>query len=208
MELQVYKQDGTKASMLTVNKDVFGIEPHMTILHDVVVAQRNAMRQGTHKTKTRSEVRGGGRKPWRQKGTGRARHGSRRSPIWRGGGVTFGPTPRSYGSKLNRKAKRLALKSALSYHVLNNNVVVLETLQQNDIKTKNFVTMMNALNLTEKTLFVDKELQDVIILSGRNIPKVKLENADHTSVYQLMDANQLVLTVEAIKYFEEVLGRD
>ena len=125
MELQVYKQDGTKASMLTVNKDVFGIEPHMTILHDVVVAQRNAMRQGTHKTKTRSEVRGGGRKPWRQKGTGRARHGSRRSPIWRGGGVTFGPTPRSYGSKLNRKAKRLALKSALSYHVLNNNVVVL-----------------------------------------------------------------------------------
>ena len=208
MELQVYKQDGTKASMLTVNKDVFGIEPHMTILHDVVVAQRNAMRQGTHKTKTRSEVRGGGRQPWRQKGTGRARQGSRRSPIWRGGGVTFGPTPRSYGSKLNRKAKRLALKSALSYHVLNNNVVVLETLQQNDIKTKNFVTMMNALNLTEKTLFVDKELQDVIILSGRNIPKVKLENADHTSVYQLMDANQLVLTVEAIKYFEEVLGRD
>ncbi|MDD4090704.1 MAG: 50S ribosomal protein L4 [Acholeplasmataceae bacterium] len=208
MELQVYKQDGTKASMLTVNKDVFGIEPHMTILHDVVVAQRNAMRQGTHKTKTRSEVRGGGRKPWRQKGTGRARHGSRRSPIWRGGGVTFGPTPRSYGSKLNRKAKRLALKSALSYHVLNNNVVVLETLQQNDIKTKNFVTMMNALNLTEKTLFVDKELQDVIILSGRNIPKVKLENADHTSVYQSMDANQLVLTVEAIKYFDEVLGRD
>ena len=89
MELQVYKQDGTKASMLTVNKDVFGIEPHMTILHDVVVAQRNAMRQGTHKTKTRSEVRGGGRKPWRQKGTGRARHGSRRSPIWRGGGVTL-----------------------------------------------------------------------------------------------------------------------
>lgn len=208
MQLQVYKQDGTKASKLTVNEYVFGIEPNMGVLYDVVVAQRAAMRQGTSAVKNRSEVSGGGKKPWRQKGTGRARHGSRRSPIWRGGGVVFGPTPRSYEIKVNKKVRRLALRSALSLHVLNNNITVLDSLVLDEIKTKSFVEMMNALNLKDRTLFIDNNLEVNVILSGRNIPIVSLENASHTSVYQLMNTTHVVLTTEAIKYFEEVLGND
>ncbi len=208
MQLQVYKQDGTKASKLTVNEYVFGIEPNMGVLYDVVVAQRAAMRQGTADVKGRSEVRGGGRKPWRQKGTGRARHGSRRSPIWRGGGVVFGPTPRSFEVKVNKKVRRLALRSALSLHVVNNSITVLDSLVLDEIKTKNFAEMMSALNLTDRTLFVDNNLDVNVILSGRNIPIVSLENASHTSVYQLMNTKHIVLTKEAIKYFEEVLGND
>ncbi len=208
MQLQVYKQDGTKTSELTVNEYVFGIEPNMGVLYDVVVAQRAAMRQGTSNVKSRGEVRGGGRKPWRQKGTGRARHGSRRSPIWRGGGVVFGPTPRSYEVKVNKKVRRLALRSALSLQIANNNVTVLDSLILDEIKTKNFAEMMNVLNLTERTLFIDNNLDVNVILSGRNIPIVSLENASHTSVYQLMNAKHVVLTVEAIKYFEEVLKND
>lgn len=205
MQVQVYKQDGSKASLLTLNDQIFGIEPNTQVLYDVVNAQRAAMRQGTADTKGRSEVRGGGKKPWRQKGTGRARHGSRRSPIWVGGGVTFGPTPRSYAVKVNKKVGRLALKSALALHFQREQLIVLDKIDINEPKTKQFNEVLNNLSIDSRVLFVDVDFSDNAILSARNIPHVSLENASHTSVYQLMSCSKLVLTVDAIKYFEEVL---
>ncbi len=205
MQVQVYKQDGSKASLLTLNDQIFGIEPNTQVLYDVVNAQRAAMRQGTADTKGRSEVRGGGKKPWRQKGTGRARHGSRRSPIWVGGGVTFGPTPRSYAVKVNKKVGRLALKSALALHFQREQLIVLDKIDINEPKTKQFNEVLNNLSIDSRVLFVDVDFSDNAILSARNIPYVSLENASHTSVYQLMNCSKLVLTVDAVKYFEEVL---
>ena len=205
MQVQVYKQDGSKASLLTLNDQIFGIEPNTQVLYDVVNAQRAAMRQGTADTKGRSEVRGGGKKPWRQKGTGRARHGSRRSPIWVGGGVTFGPTPRSYAVKVNKKVGRLALKSALALHFQREQLIVLDKIDINEPKTKQFNEVLNNLSIDSRVLFVDVDFSDNAILSARNIPYVSLENASHTSVYQLMNCSKLVLTVDAVKYFEEAL---
>lgn len=205
MQVQVYKQDGSKASLLTLNEHVFGIEPNTQVLYDVVNAQRAAMRQGNADTKVRSEVRGGGKKPWRQKGTGRARHGSRRSPIWVGGGVTFGPTPRSYAVKVNKKVGRLALKSALALHFQREQLIVVDKIEINEPKTKHFNEILTNLSIDSRVLFVDVDFSDNIILSARNIPTVSLENASHTSVYQLMNCSKLVLTVDAVKHFEEVL---
>jgi large subunit ribosomal protein L4 len=205
MQVQVYKQNGNKDSLLTLNEQIFNIEPNMQVLYDVVNAQRAAMRRGTADTKGRSEVRGGGRKPWRQKGTGRARHGSRRSPIWVGGGVTFGPTPRSYEVKVNRKVGRLAIKSALSLHLQKEQLLIVDKIEINEPKTKLFTEILNNLSINERVLFVDVNFSDNVILAARNISHVSLENASHTSVYQLMSCSKLVLTVDAVKYFEEVL---
>ena len=205
MQVQVYKQDGSKDSLLTLNEQVFGIEPNRQVLYDVVNAQRAAMRQGTADTKGRAEVRGGGKKPWRQKGTGRARHGSRRSPIWVGGGVTFGPTPRSYAVKVNKKVGRLALKSALSLHQEREQLIVLDKIELAEPKTKQFNEILNNLSIDSRVLFIDVDFNDNVILSARNIPIVSLENASHASVYQIMNCSKLVLTVDAVKYFEEVL---
>ncbi len=205
MKVQVYKQNGNKDSLLTLNEQIFNIEPNMQVLYDVVTAQRAAMRRGTADTKVRSEVQGGGRKPWRQKGTGRARHGSRRSPIWVGGGVTFGPTPRSYKVKVNKKVGRLAIKSALSLHLQKEQLLIVDKIDVAEPKTKLFQDILHDLSINERVLFVDAKFSDNALLAARNISHVSLENASHTSVLQLMSCSKLVLTVDAVKYFEEVL---
>jgi large subunit ribosomal protein L4 len=163
------------------------------------------MRQGTHDTKTRSEVRGGGRKPWRQKGTGRARQGSIRAPQWRGGGIVFGPTPRSYAVKVNRKVSKLAMKSALSYKVLNNKLIAVDTITLNEIKTKDFVKVIESLNACGKTLFVLPQVTENVERSSRNIPNVSVNVANHVSVYDVLNCDKIVVALDSIKYFEEVL---
>ncbi len=208
LKVNVLNQSGEKVSTLNLNENVFGIEPNMNVLYEVINAQRKAMRQGTHSTKTRSEVRGGGRKPWRQKGTGRARHGSRRSPIWRGGGITFGPKPRDYAVKVNQKVKRLAFKSALSLRLKNEQLIVLDKVELSEIKTKDFQIIYDAIINGGRALFVDVDFNDAVALSARNIPEVLMEVASHTSVYDLANCDKVVLTKEAVKYFEEVLLND
>ena len=164
------------------------------------------MRQGTHDVKNRGEVSGGGRKPYKQKGTGRARQGSIRAGQWVGGGTIFGPTPRKYNVKINKKVRHLALKSALSFHNLNNTLIVLDQLQLKSIKTKDFEKVLENLKLQDKkTLFLDVNMSKEVLLSGRNIPTVILENSTHASVYDLLNCKNLVLTEEAVKYFEEAL---
>ena len=198
-------QTGEKIQEITLDDSVFGIEPNQQVIYDVVNAQRAAMRQGTHDTKTRSEVRGGGRKPWRQKGTGRARQGSTRSPQWRHGGIVFGPTPRSYAVKVNRKVSKLAMKSALSYKVANEKLIAVDSISLNEIKTKNFVQVLEALNACGKTLFVLPEVTENVERSSRNIPNVSVNVANHVSVYDVLNSDKVVVALDSIKYFEEVL---
>ncbi len=206
MKLKVLNQLGEKVSDLTLNEQVFGIEPNMQVLYDVVNAQRAAMRQGTHATKTRAERRGGGRKPWRQKGTGRARHGSRRSPIWVGGGITFGPrSEKNYKVKVNKKVSKLAFKSVLSYRVANDQLIIVDKIELENPKTKDFQAILNNLNLTGRTLFVDVNLNENIELSSRNIPRVYIETCAHASVFDFANCEKVVLTTEAVKYYEEAL---
>ncbi len=205
-KLQVLNLEGSKVTDLTLNEYVFGIAPHNQALYDVVNAQRAAMRQGTHDTKTRAEVSGGGKKPWKQKGTGRARQGSTRSPQWRHGGIAFGPKPRSYDVKVNRKVAQLAMRSALSSHQANNSLVVVENLAVTQPKTKEFAALLSKLNITEKVLIVDTVFADEVFLAARNLPNVMLVQASHASVYDLLNCKQLLLTQNAVKYFEEVLA--
>lgn len=204
----VLNQAGKKVADLTLSDYVFGIEPHQQVLYEVVNAQRAAMRQGTHDVKNRGEVSGGGRKPWRQKGTGRARQGSTRSPQWRHGGVVFGPTPRGYAVKLNQKVRQLGLRSALSYQFENNQLKVIDALDFEAPKTKAFVGFLNDVGVEGKVLVVGKDFSDAVILASRNIPTVKLVDASHVSVYDLLNCNALVVTKDAILAFEEVLGND
>ena len=164
------------------------------------------MRQGTHKTKTRAEVRGGGRKPWKQKGTGRARSGSTRSPVWVGGGTVFGPTPRDYSMKVNRKVRRLALKSVLSSHVKEDGLMVLDKLTLESIQTKGMVEVLNNLKVNGKVMIVLAENNEAVALSARNIPGVTVTTVSHASVYELMIYKTLVMTADAVKLYEEVLG--
>lgn len=210
LELNVLNQNGEQVSTIQLSESVFGIAPNTQVLYDVVNAQRAAMRQGTHDTKGRGEVRGGGKKPWRQKGTGRARHGSRRSPIWVGGGVTFGPTPRSYNVKVNRKVSKLAYRSVLSLHLQKDQLIIVDKIELEAAKTKQFKNVLNSLNIDKRTLFVDIDHKHETLIAARNLESqgIRLENADHTSVYDLMNCFQLVLTVDAVKHFEEVLGND
>ena len=198
-------QTGEKLNDITLDDSVFGIEPNQQVIYDVVNAQRAAMRQGTHDTKTRSEVRGGGRKPWRQKGTGRARQGSTRSPQWRHGGIVFGPTPRSYAVKVNRKVSKLAMKSALSYKVANEKLIAVDSISLSEIKTKNFVQVLESLNACGKTLFVLPEVTENVERSSRNIPNVSVNVANHVSVYDVLNCDKVVVALDSIKYFEEVL---
>lgn len=205
MKVQVLNQQGAKVSDLVLNELVFGIEPHQGAIYEVVKAQRAAMRQGTHDVKGRSEVRGGGRKPWRQKGTGRARQGSIRSPQWVGGGVVFGPTPRSYRVKVNQKVRNLALRSALSHHASEGSLIVVDKIEFAAPKTKDFTQALEALKVNKKVLVVDTKLEQNLVLSSRNINTVQVGLANHVSVYDILNAHQLLLTVEAVKYFEEAL---
>jgi len=199
-------QAGKELKQITLADNVFGIEPNQQVIYDVVNAQRAAMRQGTHDTKTRNEVRGGGRKPWRQKGTGRARQGSINAPQWRHGGIVFGPTPRSYAVKVNRKVSQLAMKSALSYKVANNKFIAVDAINLEAIKTKGFVAVQNAINATGKTLFVFPEVSANIEASSRNIPGVSVNTQNHVSVYDVLNCDKIVLVLDSIKYFEEALA--
>lgn len=205
-QLDLFKQDGTKVGVVEANDAVFGIEPNQHVLFQAVTLQRASLRQGTHKTKGRSEVSGGGRKPWRQKGTGRARQGSIRSPQWRGGGIVFGPTPRDYGFKMPRKMRRLALRSALSSKVASNEVFALETLTFDSIKTKNFKEMLTGLNLDNKVLFVVSEFEENTLLSGRNIPGVTIVETTGLNVVDVLGHNKVVFTKDAVEKVGEVLA--
>jgi len=199
-------QSGENVGEISLADSVFAIEPNEQALFDVVKAQRAAMRQGTHKAKNRSEVRGGGRKPWRQKGTGRARQGSIRSPQWVGGGVVFGPTPRSYALKTNRKVRRLALKSALSLKVKEDGLIVLDNFTFEAPKTKVMVEVLKSLSVKTKTLIVLPERNANVERSANNLPNVFVTTVDETSVYDIINSNVLITTQDAVKVLEEVLA--
>jgi large subunit ribosomal protein L4 len=205
-KVALFNQNGSKVSDIELNDSVFGIEPNNHVLFEAVVMQRASLRQGTHKTKIRSEVAGGGRKPWRQKGTGRARQGSIRSPQWRGGGTVFGPTPRSYSYKLPKKVRRLAIKSALSSKVLDENILVLESLALEAPKTKEFKGVLNALSVDSKALIVTADLDENVALSARNIPGVTVVTADGINVLDVLNHNKLIITKAAVEKVEEVLA--
>ncbi len=200
VKAQVYDLTGKPLTEIELEAAVFGITPNKQALFDAVMLQRASMRQGTHDTKNRTEVRGGGRKPWRQKGTGRARQGSIRSPQWRGGGVVFGPTPRSYAGKLNRKVRRLALQSALSQKVIDNALVVVANLTMEQPKTKGFITVMEQLKLENKTLFVvsgNEEFENAF-LSLRNLPNVMMLSVEGLNVYDILNSDHVVFTQQAV----------
>lgn len=205
-KVALLNQAGETLGEIALLDTVFGITPNEQALYDVVKSQRAAMRQGTHKTKTRSEVRGGGRKPWRQKGTGRARQGSIRSPQWVGGGVVFGPTPRDYTIKVNRKVRRLALRSVLSSKVVDNNLFVLDALSLETAKTKDMIQVLNNLSLSGKVLIVLDQINETIALAARNIPGVTVRTVEQASVYEMLHATTLLATQDAVKKYEEALG--
>jgi large subunit ribosomal protein L4 len=205
-KVALFDQKGSKISDIELNDSIFGIEPNNHVLFEAVVMQRASLRQGTHKTKIRSEVAGGGRKPWKQKGTGRARQGSIRSPQWRGGGTVFGPTPRSYSYKLPKKVRRLAIKSALSSKVLDENILVLESLAFDTPKTKEFKGVLQALSIESKALIVTADLDENVALSGRNIPGVTIVTADGINVLDVLNHDKLILTKAAVEKVEEVLA--
>lgn len=207
-KIAVLSQEGKKVKDIELNDSVFGLETiNQQVIYDVVNCQRAAMRQGTHDTKERWEVSGGGRKPWRQKGTGRARQGSTRAPQWVGGGTVFGPTPRSYAFKLNKKVKQLGLKNVLTYKVNENQLIAVENVTLADAKTKNFVKLLANIKAEGKTVVVvaPEEFNETQVLASRNVAGVFLTPANNASVYELLCYKNLVLTEAAVKYFEEVL---
>ncbi|NLW45517.1 MAG: 50S ribosomal protein L4 [Syntrophomonadaceae bacterium] len=205
-KVAVYNMAGAQVGEMELSDSVFGIEPNRAVVHQVVKAQLANRRVGTASTKTRGMVRGGGRKPWRQKGTGRARAGSRRSPLWRGGGTVFGPHPRDYSIKLPKKVRRLALKSVLSDKVNNGEIVVLEALSFEEPKTKRIIEVLNALNVFGKALVVTADGDINVTKSARNIPGVKPLRADFINVYDLLAYDKLVITKDAVAKVEEVYG--
>ena len=202
----LFKQDGTQNGDITLNEEIFGIEPNESVVYDAIVMQRASLRQGTHAVKNRSAVRGGGRKPWRQNGTGRARQGSIRSPQWRGGGVVFGPTPRSYGYKLPQKVRRLALKSVYSAKVAEDKFVAVESLSFTAPKTAEFANVLSALNVDSKVLVILEEGNEFAALSARNLPNVKVATSTTASVLDIVNSDKLLVTKEAISTIEEVLA--
>ncbi|EIZ2480791.1 50S ribosomal protein L4 [Listeria monocytogenes] len=205
-KLSLLKQDGTNAGEITLNDTVFGIEPNEKVVVDVILSQRASLRQGTHKVKNRSEVRGGGRKPWRQKGTGRARQGSIRSPQWRGGGVVFGPTPRSYAYKLPKKVRRLAIKSILSSKVNEEKLVVLEGLTFDAPKTKEFAAFLKNISVDTKALIVVAGESENVELSARNLQGITVIPAESISVLEVAKHDTLIITKAAVEKVEEVLA--
>ena len=207
-KISVIDVKGAKTSDITLNENVFGITPNDAVLYDAIRLARNSQRQGTHQTKTRSDVSGGGAKPWKQKGTGRARQGSTRSPQWRHGGVVFGPHPRKYAFKMNRKERRLALKSALSYKALNSELIVLKDLVLSSPKTKEILNVIENIKASKKVLFVVENLTDELIFATRNLGNVMLLEASEINVYDLVACDTLVVTEAAVKAIEEVLGNE
>ncbi|MFC6164654.1 MULTISPECIES: 50S ribosomal protein L4 [Lactiplantibacillus] len=202
----LFKQDGTQNGDVTLNDAVFGVEPNENVVFDAILMQRASLRQGTHAVKNRSARRGGGKKPWRQKGTGRARQGSIRSPQWRKGGIVFGPTPRSYSYKLPKKVMRLALKSVLSQKVLDNSLVAVETLAFDQPKTKEFANVLNNLNVDTKTLVLVEADNEKAALAGRNLPNVKIIKANGVNVLDVANSDKLVVTQKALDQLGEALA--
>ncbi|QHM86797.1 50S ribosomal protein L4 [Bacillus velezensis] len=205
-KVALYNQNGSTAGDIELNASVFGIEPNESVVFDAILMQRASLRQGSHKVKNRSEVRGGGRKPWRQKGTGRARQGSIRSPQWRGGGVVFGPTPRSYSYKLPKKVRRLAIKSVLSSKVNDNNIIVLEDLILDTVKTKEMAAVLKGLSVEKKALIVTADANEAVSLSARNIPGVTVVQANGINVLDVVNHEKLLITKAAVEKVEEVLA--
>ena len=203
-KIDVYDINGKKVKELELNEAVFGIEPNEAVVHSVLVNFLANQRQGTQSTKTRSEVSGGGRKPWRQKGTGRARQGSIRAPQWIKGGIALGPKPRSYKYTVNKKERQLAVKSVLSSKVLENELVVVDSLPLNDIKTKEMVKALSNLKVEGKALIMLPEKNEEVQKSARNIEGVKTTLVETINVYDLLKYNKLVVTEDAVKKLEEV----
>lgn len=202
--LKVMDQNGKDSGEVTLNDKVFGIEPNESVVFEAIIRQRAGKRQGTSKVKNRSAVRGGGKKPWRQKGTGRARQGSIRAPQWRGGGTVFGPTPRSYAYTMPRKQRRLAIKSVLSQKLIDKDLIVLDKLTMSAPKTKDLVSMLNSLNVDGKVLIVSDD--NNVQLSARNLAKVKAVPANGLNVEDAVNYGKLILDQDAVKKIEEVLA--
>lgn len=206
-KVALYNTSGSQVGDIELSEQVFGIEPNQHVIHQAVVMQQASMRQGTHKVKGRSEVSGGGAKPWRQKGTGRARQGSIRSPQWKGGGVVFGPTPRSYAYKLPKKVRRLAIKSVLSAKVNDEKLIVVDQLSMEQPKTKAFAEILKNLNVERKALVVSADYDENVALSSRNIPGVKFIDANGINVLDVVGHDQLIITKEAVEKVQEVLAK-
>ncbi|MFO7152536.1 MAG: 50S ribosomal protein L4 [Bacillota bacterium] len=203
-KVALYNMQGQQIGEMELSDSVFGVEVKPEVMHQVVVNYLANQRVGTASTKTRGEVRGGGRKPWRQKGTGRARHGSIRSPLWRKGGIVFGPKPRSYKYTLPKKLKRLALKSALSAKVRDNEIIVVDKLTMDVPKTKEMVKVLTNLNANTKSLIVLANSDMNVVKSARNIPGVTTTTASTLNVYDILNHEKLIMTVDAVKRVEEV----
>lgn len=201
--VSVYNMEGKEVGTMELNDAVFGVEVNEHLVHMAVVNQLANKRQGTQKAKTRSEVSGGGRKPWRQKGTGHARQGSTRAPQWTGGGVVFAPTPRDYSFKLNKKEKRMALKSALTSRVQENKFIVLDELKLDGIKTKNMKAVLDNLNVAKALIVLDENDQNVV-LSARNLANVRTALTNTINVYDILKYNTVVVTKAAVAMIEEV----
>ncbi|MEW6014425.1 MAG: 50S ribosomal protein L4 [Candidatus Zixiibacteriota bacterium] len=207
MEAKVYNQDGAEVGVVSLSEKVFGVKPRPEVVHQYVVNYLANQRQGTSSSKGRSDVSGGGSKPWRQKGTGRARAGTIRSPLWRGGGIIFGPEPRSYFSKFPRKMKRLAILSALSDKAQNSHLVVIDSLQLPEIKTKKIVGILDKLGIeNKKCLILDEGANANLMLSVRNIPKVKYTRAPLVNTYDVINADVLLVTKAGLEKVEEVFA--
>ncbi len=197
---------GEKIKDINLNDNVWKITPNDQVVYEAIVLQTASARQGTHSTKTRSEVSGGGRKPWRQKGTGNARQGSIRAPQWVGGGIVFGPNAnRNYSKKMNKKMRRLALRSALTYKISDKDVIVVDKFDAETNKTKDMIKLLDGLKVNGKALIVTTELTDNLILATRNLFNVKLVLANELNTYDVLNCDKLIITEEAVKYVEEVL---
>ncbi|MEJ6949582.1 50S ribosomal protein L4 [Natronospora cellulosivora (SeqCode)] len=207
-QIAKYDKSGNKVGDINLADSVFDVNVNKHVVHQVVTSQLAKIRKGTASTKTRSEVRGGGRKPWRQKGTGRARHGSIRSPLWVGGGITFGPRPRSFGKKVPKKVKRLALKSILTDKLQNDSLMILENLKFDQIKTSQVVELLKNLQIEDKkVIIVIPEKDKNIYLSARNIPGVKTLVVEALNAYDLLNNDYIIIANEAVEKIEEVLAR-
>ena len=202
--ISIYDMTGKQTGTMELNAEIFGIEPNVAVMHSAVINYLANQRQGTQSTKTRSEVSGGGRKPWRQKGTGHARQGSTRSPQWTHGGIALGPKPRSYRFALPKKVRRLALKSAFSSKVIAGEMLVLESLTVEEIKTKTIVNMLNALGADRKVLLVLPAKDEKVILSARNIPGVKTALVNTLNVYDILNCDKFIVVKDAVAQLEEV----
>ena len=201
--VKVYNMEGAEVGTIDLNDAIFGVDVNTHVMHMAVVSQLANKRQGTQSTKTRAEVRGGGRKPWRQKGTGHARQGSIRAPQWKGGGVVFAPKPREYGFKMNKKEKGLAIKSALTSRVIENKLYVIDDISFDEIKTKKMVGMLGKLNVDKAIIVMDKK-DDNVILSARNIPTVTTVTSNALNVFDILKYDKMIISKAAVAQIEEV----